>query len=235
VSFVSSRAGRLDGDPYNTFDLLMDTSERHGLTSTFYFLAGNTAGAIDGGYSLSEPNLRRLLRRIHDRGHEVGLHASYGSYLSQEHIQRETSALKSACAAAGFDQATWGVRHHYLRLRVPTTWRYHELAGLDHDSTLGFADHVGFRAGTSREFALYDLVARRTLSLRERPLVVMDATMYGYQALGHGRASSRARSVVDACRRHRGDAVLLYHNGVVGGTRLRARYAEIVEDLARST
>lgn len=235
ASLVAARAGKLNADPYNTFDLLMDTSERHGLASTFYFMAGNTAGAIDGRYRLSDPPLRRLLKRIHDRGHEVGLHASYGTYLSQELIQREATVLKAACVEAGFDQPTWGVRHHYLRLRVPTTWEYHELAGLDHDSSLGFADHVGFRAGTCREYGLYDLLARRSLRLRQRPLVAMDATLFGYQSLDHDRALSKTRSLVDTCRRHGGDAVLLYHNGVVGGTRFRAQYPAIIEALVHQT
>jgi peptidoglycan/xylan/chitin deacetylase (PgdA/CDA1 family) len=232
-SLLAARVGRLDGDPYNTFDLLMDTSERHGLRSTFYFLAGNTAGAIDGTYSLSDPPIRRLLKRIHDRGHDIGLHASYDTYRSPELIEREFTALKHGCAAAGFDQPTWGVRQHYLRFEIPTTWRCHESAGLDHDSTLGFADHIGFRAGTCREFPTFDLLERRALRLRERPLVVMDATLFGYQALHPDLAASRAQDIVDACRRHRGDAVLLYHNDTLNGTRLRAHYQDLVEDLLR--
>jgi hypothetical protein len=34
-SYVDARVGRLDGDPYDTFDLLMGMSKRHGLRSTF--------------------------------------------------------------------------------------------------------------------------------------------------------------------------------------------------------
>ena len=78
-SYAAARAGRLDNDPYDTFDLLMGMSERHGMKSTFYFLAGNT-GAVDGRYQLSDPPIRRLMRRkFRDRGHEIGLHSSYGS------------------------------------------------------------------------------------------------------------------------------------------------------------
>jgi peptidoglycan/xylan/chitin deacetylase (PgdA/CDA1 family) len=233
VSLLAAKTGRLTGDPYNTFDLLMDTSERHGLTSTFYFLASNTGDAIDGRYRLSDPQIRRLLRSIHDRGHEVGLHARYGSYLSAELIETEFSALKVACAAAGFDQASWGVRQHYLRLDIPATWRCHEAAGFDHDSTLGFADHVGFRAGTGREYPPYDLLARRTLRLRERPIVVMDATLFGYQGLALRHAASKARAIVAASRRHGGDAVLLYHNNSLREARRRVHYQKLVEDLVR--
>jgi hypothetical protein len=230
-SVLDARTGRTDRDPLNTFDLLMNTSERHGLRSVFYFMAGNVPGDVDFRYRLSEPWFIDLLRRIHDRGHEVGLHSSYASYLSAERIQAEFDALRSACRSAGFDQPSWGVRQHYLRFRNPETWRIQEAAGLDHDSSLGFAEHVGFRAGTCREYALFDILERRELRLRERPLVVMDATLFTYLGLGLADAASKARAIVDACRRHDGDAVVLYHNDVLAAMNRRRHYQELVEEL----
>ena len=232
-SILDARSGRVDRDPYNTFDFLMESSERYGLRSTFYFLAGNAPGDIDYRYGLTDPPFATLLRRIDDRGHEIGLHASYGSYLSADRTQREFEALRAACRAAGFDQPTWGVRQHYLRFENPQTWRNHESAGLDHDSTLGFVDQVGFRAGTCREFPLFDVRGRRTLDLRERPLVVMDGALLGHMDLGLDDATSRIRDVVSQCRRYQGDAVLLYHNHTVAGTRHRAHYRDLIAELAR--
>lgn len=229
-SLIAARAGRLDGDPYSTFDLLMDTSERHGLQSTFYFLAG-TGGARDGRYRLSDPPIRRLLERIHARGHEIGLHASYGSYGSPDAIEGELAALTAACLNAGIEQAAWGVRQHYLRFEAPTTWRAHEAAGLAHDSSLGFADHTGFRAGTGREFPVYDPVERRPMKLRERPLVIMDATVFGYMGLGLEAAARSAREIVDASRSFGSDAVLCYHNSTLASGRQRAYYRDLIDDL----
>src|SRR5690606_40484419 len=40
---VDARRGRHDTDPNNTFDFLMDVSERHALRSSFYFLARGDA------------------------------------------------------------------------------------------------------------------------------------------------------------------------------------------------
>jgi hypothetical protein len=226
-----ARSGRVDRDPFNTFDFLMDVSEHHGLRSTFYFLAGNAPGEYDFRYRIGDPPVADLLRRIHSRGHDVGLHASYMSHDSAARIRMEFEALTAACAAVGFDQPAWGVRQHYLRFRNPETWRNQDLAGLEHDSTLAFADRIGFRAGTCREYPLFDLGVRRRLALRERPLVVMDATLLEYMALGLDDAASRARAVVDACRRHGGDAVVLYHNSSLPGARLKAHYRDLVADL----
>jgi hypothetical protein len=84
-------------------------------------------------------------------------------------------------------------------------------AGLAHDSTLGFADQSGFRAGTGREYPTYDLIERRPLGLRERPLVVMDATLFGYLGMDTDAAAHRAMAVVDMCRHVGSDAVVCYH------------------------
>jgi hypothetical protein len=234
-SLFEARAGRVDRDPYNTFDFLMDTSERYDLRSTFYVMAGSTNAEFDGHYRVSDPPVARILRRIHDRGHALGLHASYGTYRSGERMRGEFEALTAACSAAGIDQPTWGVRQHFLRFENPQTWAIQESAGLEHDSTLGFAEQVGFRAGTCREYPLFDLCDHRKLALRERPLVVMDATLFNYMALDPDDAAFRTRSIVDACRRHRGDAVLLFHNSALAGARWRAFYEDLVGELVRSS
>ncbi len=232
-SFLDARTGRVDRDPLNTFDLIMDTSERHNLRSAFYFMAGNGPGDSDFRYRLTDPPFECLLRRIHERGHEVGLHASYGSHRSSERTRAEADALRDTCSNAGFDQPVWGVRQHYLRFENPQTWRNQESAGLEHDSTLGFAEQIGFRAGTCREYPVFDLLDRRPLNLRERPLIVMDGTLLGYLRLGPEEATSRARALVDVCRRHQGDAVLLYHNDTLAGERQRAHYRELIQELTR--
>ena len=232
---ADARVGRVDRDPLATFGFLMTTSERNGLRSTFYFMAGNDPAEADFRYRLSDAEFRPILREIHERGHEVGLHASYVSHGSAERIRAETAALGEACRAAGFDQPSWGVRQHYLRFANPATWRHQEAAGLVHDSTMGFAEQIGFRSGTCREHPVFDLLERRQLALRERPLVVMDTSLFGYMGLDLDEAARRTRDIVDACRRHRGDAVVLYHNDTLAGGRQQARYRHLVEDLVRPT
>ena len=72
-SWSGIRRGDYSLDPYNTFDFLMDVSEQHGIVSAFYFLATEDETALDGFYTLGHPWIESLLRRIHHRGHEIGL------------------------------------------------------------------------------------------------------------------------------------------------------------------
>ena len=230
-SAVDAPSGGVLNDPLNRFGSFMDVSERHGLRSTFYFQAGGSPGDFDFRYRPSDPPIQHLIRQIHERGHDIGLHASYVSHLSADRTAAELAALVGACRAAGFEQPAWGVRQHFLRFENPQTWQIHERAGLVHDSTVGFADQIGFRAGTCREFPAFDLLGRRTLRLRERPLLVMDTTLVGYMGLDLDEATSRVRAIVDECRMHGGDAVLLYHNNTLPGDAFDRHYRELVDSL----
>jgi hypothetical protein len=104
---------------------------------------------------------------------------------------------------------------HFLRWRWPDTARSWVNAGLAYDSTLGFADRAGFRCGTAREFSAFDPVDRKVLSLRIRPLIMMECSVIAqrYMGLGYGDdARALAFELKDKCRKYGGVFTLLWHN-----------------------
>lgn len=213
-AYAARVARRPDLDPYDTFDMIMDATESLGARSAFYFIAGRTAGRLDGDHDLRDPWVMGLVRRVAERGHEVGLHPSYGSFRDPAQVRRELERLLAAADELGVEQDEWGGRQHFLRWEAPTTWRAWADAGLAYDSSLGYADRVGFRSGTCHEHEVFDLRARRRLPLRERPLVVMEATLLErkYMGLGHEAAVETARRLRATCERFGGDFTLLWHN-----------------------
>jgi hypothetical protein len=223
-SWGSIRRGDYRQDPYNTFDFLMDVSERHGLAGAFYFLTDS--------YPLEHPWIGSLMRRIHERGHELGYHAGTGTYRDAQRTAQEFGRLWSAASGAGVAQGRWGGRQHYLQWENPATWCNWERAGLDYDSTVAFADRIGFRAGTCHEFRPFDLRERRPLRLSERPLHVMDATLFQYMGLSRAAAAEAVLDVARQCRRYAGTLTLLWHNSSLPRAADRHWYAELVEALA---
>jgi peptidoglycan/xylan/chitin deacetylase (PgdA/CDA1 family) len=198
-------------DPLDTFDYLMDESERRGLRSAFFFIPDRTL-PLDGDYSLDDPWLRQLLRRIHERGHEVGLHTSYATFRDPERTRREWELLARVCEQERIEQPRWGGRQHYLRWENPTTWRNWDEAGLDYDSTLGFHDAVGFRCGTCHDFPVFDLERRRRLRLRERPLVAMESSLLDVPGATAASTAAALAEVREQCRSFGGTFTLLWHN-----------------------
>jgi peptidoglycan/xylan/chitin deacetylase (PgdA/CDA1 family) len=208
--------GDLTADPYNTFDLIMDISEENNLTSAFYFITDHTAGSIDGLYNLNQPSIRQLMRRIHDRGHEIGLHTSYHTYQDPHQTKKEFQILRRACEAEGIEQSTWGGRQHCLRWETPTTFQNWDAAGLDYDSTLTYAEKIGFRTGTCYQYPVFDLVNKKQLKLQERPLCVMDVTVTRSTYMGldidSGAALAAMQIIKDRCKLFNGLFTILWHN-----------------------
>jgi hypothetical protein len=215
-------------DPANQFDFMMSLSEQLGVKSAFNFISERTAGEIDGHYDLRSPWIRRLLKCIHERGHELGLHTSFRTYQDPKQIKKEFDLLKQVCASEGIEQHEWGGRQHFLRWKGPATWQGWEDAGLAYDSTLGFSGHIGFRCGTCYEYPVYNLKTRRQLLLRERPLVVLDGTLFDYMKLAEEEALWRIANLAKTCKAHHGDFTLLWHNSELLTQHQREFYRSII-------
>ena len=219
-------------DPANTFDWIMDVSERHGLKSAFYFICGRTVPSLDADYEPEHPAIRALMRRIHARGHEIGLHPSYGSYQKPEVIRAEAGRLRRIAREEGIEQPEWGGRMHYLRWEQPTTLRAWADAGMTYDSTLGYADRPGFRCGTCFEYPAFDPVAGQALPLGVRPLVAMECTVMAPRYMGLGAADAALAKFVqlkNACQAVGGCFTLLWHNSQFDSAAERALYEAVLQ------
>ncbi|MEN3279924.1 MAG: hypothetical protein V7607_1064 [Solirubrobacteraceae bacterium] len=217
-------------DPHNTFDFLMDVSERHGLRSAFYFLAHRDERPRAGAYLFEHPWVRSLIGRVAQRGHEIGFHPSFPTYRDAERTREELERLQRVAGAVGVRQDEWGGRQHYLRWANPDTWRNWEAAGLAYDSTLAYSEAVGFRTGTCHPYRAFDLRERRPLSLREEPFQVMDVTLLSSMGLSLDAARDAVLAIAAQCRRHQGRLGILWHNNtLLRSAREQQWYASLIE------
>jgi hypothetical protein len=200
-------------DPNNTFGWIMEQSERYGLRSEFYFMAGKTT-EHDSGYNLFSSHLQRLLRYIHDRGHIIGLHPSYGTLGRPDLLSAEVENLRKAMDRAGAAQPVRNGRQHYLRWQAERSWADWEEAGLEEDSSVGFAKHVGFRAGTSKSFPVWSLLSSKSVKLIERPLIAMERSLLSKKKmrLDANQSTILMKRIALSVKAVGGNFVLLWHN-----------------------
>ena len=76
------------------------------------------------------------------------------------------------------------------------------------DSTCGYADRVGFRCGTGQEYSVFNILTREKLKLKERPLLLMDTTLFCYQKLDQ----DIIRDLVNKLSLHTNMFTVLWHN-----------------------
>jgi peptidoglycan/xylan/chitin deacetylase (PgdA/CDA1 family) len=232
----ATRSGNLTEDPFYTFRWIMDQSEKAGIKSAFFFITQETSHGLDGNYSIYDSKIQHLLREIHARGHEIGLHPSYNTYCSSEKIKEQYDILLDVTQKNKIFQEKWGGRQHYLRWAAPETWQYWDDAGLDYDSTLSYTDLPGFRTGICYEYSVFNLRTRKQLRLKERPLIVMEQTILHANCLGlKGKeALSALRYFHNQCKKFNGDFTLLWHNSQLVKTAELSLYEECLDLLNRN-
>jgi peptidoglycan/xylan/chitin deacetylase (PgdA/CDA1 family) len=204
----------------------------HGYRSTCFVLAAHRDphdGAAPEAYAARRA---RLVRELDELGLEVALHASYSCLASERLL-----ALERAELARLLGGPIAGNRHHYLRLPWHSGIRSLDRLGFAYDSTLGWAERPGPRAGLSFPFRPWDTATGRPLRILELPLVLMDATLAEerYLGLSPEAAWDEIEHLLDHLHDVRGCASILWHNdrfdGVYGRGWDRV-YARLLEGIA---
>jgi hypothetical protein len=122
-----------------------------------------------------------------------------------------------------------GIRMHWLYFAEQSP-RELEAAGFAYDSTCGYNDAVGYKAGTSQVFRLPG-----TDDLLELPLTIMDSALFYPDRMGLGRpdAMTRCRGIVQATRRFGGTVVVNWHDRSLAPERQwGASYRELLNELS---
>jgi hypothetical protein len=162
------------------------------------------------------------INRLAERGCEVGVHgidAWHDAEQGRQELQRIAEA--TGCCHAG-------VRMHWLCFDRTSPEKL-EQAGFDYDSTVGYNETVGFRAGTTQVFR--PLGATRLLEL---PLHVQDTALFfpGRMHLTEDQAWELCQPLLDAASRHGGVVTILWHERSLAPERLWDRfYVRLLDEL----
>jgi hypothetical protein len=217
-------------DFWSQFDRYLEIEE--GLGSTFFVIpVKGYPGRVASG---AAPRLRASsygvdditdqLKLLRVAGCEVALHgidAWCDGAAGSEERARVTRVTGASVA---------GVRMHWLFVdeRTPELL---ERAGFVYDSTFGYNETVGFRAGTMQAFR--PLVAERLLEL---PLAIMDTALFYPKHLNLTAEAARDTvwRLVDDAERYGGALTINWHDRSLGPERLWGEfYVELVAELKR--
>jgi peptidoglycan/xylan/chitin deacetylase (PgdA/CDA1 family) len=194
-------------DPNWRFERIMRVEATRGVRSTFFVMAGHghpADGAAPEAYERLRP---RLVETLRAGGAEIGLHGSYTAADAPERLGVEKARLEELAGPVD------GQRYHYLRIDPHANLAPLADLGFRYDSSLGFADAPGFRAGIAHPFRPWSFDADRPLDLVEIPLAAMDVTFSELQYLGlsAGASWSRLVTMLDWAAQHGGGFAVLWH------------------------
>jgi peptidoglycan/xylan/chitin deacetylase (PgdA/CDA1 family) len=218
-------------DPFWSFDRILADEQRSGASSTFFLLAEH-AHELDGPAAEQYERLRpRLVETLQDAGAEVGLHGSYSAAEDPAQLAAEKESLEQLAGSVK------GQRYHFLRLDPHRNLAQLEAVGFAYDSSLGFSDALGFRAGIAHPFRPWDFEQEAPRDLVEVPLAAMDVTLSAerYLDLSAREADERLRALLDWAEENGGGFAVLWHSEqydsalLPGWDRLYKRFVEEVQ------
>ncbi len=194
-------------DPNWCFEALLEAEGERDASSTFFLLAGHS-DPHDGPSPETYARLRpRLVETIFGGGGEVGLHGSYRAARDPALLAHEVETL------AGLGVEARGQRYHYLRVDPHANLAPLAGLGLRYDTSLGFSDALGFRAGIAQPFRPWSFETESPLDLVEVPLAAMDVTLgeNRYLGLSAREAERPLLELLDQAAEHGGGFALLWH------------------------
>ncbi len=201
---------------------LAQLTRKYNLASAVYWKA-SAPGPWDSGYDPRHARIAHEIAALAAEEVENGVHPGYETYLAPERLHAEVAVLSKL-----FQTDNIGGRQHYLRW-CPETWLHWEQCGLAYDTSVGFADQIGYRCGTCHPYRPWLLWLNREARLLEVPLLVMDGTLKQLR-VSPGRMHELMSGLVASCAAVGGVFTVLWHNQSL----LEPEYGSAFERLLQS-
>ncbi len=199
-------SGRKD-DPFDTYDQLVSSTRKLELKPRVFFQIGGNS-RYDSGSRYKKESWEHLIRKLSEHW-EPGLHPSYES--SDADGPAMFKAEKSLLEFITGREITIS-RQHFLRFRIPETFRHLTGAGITSDYSMGFADAPGWRAGTANPFTWYDLKEEKVTTLTVYPFGLMDVTLKNYMNLKPEEAILKTEELWNELKGTGGSLTFIWHN-----------------------
>ena len=193
-------------DPFDSFDYLLEMHRRVPDSPLLFFALLADYGPNDKPATYLNPHFRELLQHLADYA-KMGIHPGYNALEQPTNVDKEIRRLSGI-----IHRTIVRSRYHFLRLKLPTSYRILLHAGIRHDYTMGYADAVGFRAGISVPYPFYDLERDHENDLLIHPFSVMDTTLKKYLGLSPQEGLEEYKRIIDRVRAVDGTFCCIVHN-----------------------
>lgn len=192
-------------DPYDSFDYILSTLTKYKLKTLFFILFGQN-DKYDKNISPYNRRFQLLVKYLGDYA-KIGIHPSYFCFDSPEEMPMQVKLLSST-----IHKAITRSRFHYLRFRLPKSYRTLIDNEITEDFSMGYADQVGFRAGICTSFNFYDLERDCETKLRVHPFAFMDVALKNGLGLKEEAVIKKIKYLIDQVRDVDGDLISIWHN-----------------------
>ena len=202
---------------YNNIDYLSRLEEKNGVSSSLNVYVRskkNKSGLANWFYNpeydvARDTALAKQLKDFAKKHFTVGIHGSYSSGRRHSLLQEELSLLEGI-----LQEKIEGGRQHFLDYSVFRTPGVFQDTAIKYDTSVGFRDLNGFRAGACLPYYLYSLPDDQATGVLEIPLVIMDGVLFDRQDGTKESAWQSAQAILEKIKAAQGCASIVWHQRV---------------------
>lgn len=208
----------LKHDPYDTYKYIINRQKNSEYKFLFFFLIG-AYSTHDKGINANNKLFRALIKHVADYCY-VGLKATYFAIENVEILKKEKNQMESI-----LNFSLDAVRNSYSKLNFPNSYRNQVDLEIKEDYTMGYPDHVGFRAGTCTPFLFYDLDYET-----QTPLLINNYHVMDYALLKHRSTLDKKKvlnEIIAEIKKVNGQFVPVFHNYTFSQSVRWAGYKEL--------
>ena len=212
-------------DPFDRYHLIDQWLGDIKKNTHIFFLLASRPSTLDHNLDPGSEAIRQLVRNWAS-GALPGIHPSYRSLENPELIRQEADTLSRITGR----QVT-SARFHFLRFRLPASYRALLGAGIGADHSMIYPDAPGYRAGTGHPFIWFDLEKDQPTELRVFPYLVMDRTMRQYLGWSPELAIQQIRQWQAESRANGTPFSWIWHNSTLGPVENWEEYVPVARSL----
>ena len=163
-------------DPYDTYEFQKEIAKKYSDESIYFFLLADKS-QYDRNLTHKNQGMIDLICWVQSFAH-LGIHPSYASSENPKLISKEKKRLSDITGSS-----VTRSRQHFLRFKLPETFRNLIEEGIEEEYSMGYADMPGFRSGTCTPYYFFDIERDQKTTLKMFPLTVMEGSLRDYLKL----------------------------------------------------
>lgn len=190
-------------DPFDTFKYLINRQKTSDFKFLFFFLIGDYS-TYDKGINPNKKKFVSLIKYVADYC-SVGLKISYFALEDDLLLKKEKVRMEDI-----LNTNLKASRQSFSKLNLPETYRNLIALEITEDYTMGYVNHIGFRAGSCTPFLFYDLDFEVQTPLKIIPYHLMDYALLKHKSLLDKKKI--LNEVIYQVKQVNGEFVPVFHN-----------------------
>lgn len=193
----------LTRDPFDTYKYIINKQKASRFKFIFFFLMADLS-TYDRNINPQNQQFQSLIKHIADYCN-VGIKTSFFALNNSELLKQEKSRMEAV-----INTSIAGSRQSFSKVNLPESYRNLVQLEVPEDYTMGYANHIGFRAGTCTPFLFYDLDFEVQTPLKIVPFQALDFAFLKHQSLLDKQQN--LKRLINSIKKVNGTFVPIFHN-----------------------